>query len=63
MSLVVSSLLFLLVAVLGAALGVKLYVKPKEAIERVTGTGMVREEEAPIHPSLVFHELSSYQRS
>ncbi|MEP7365777.1 MAG: type II secretion system F family protein [Acidobacteriota bacterium] len=57
MSLVVSSLLFLLVAVLGAALGMKLYVKPKEAIERVTGTGMVREEEAPIHPSLVFHEL------
>ncbi|MBN8731832.1 MAG: type II secretion system F family protein [Acidobacteria bacterium] len=44
-------------AVIGAALGVKLYVKPKEAIERVTGTGMVREEEAPIHPSLVFHEL------
>lgn len=57
MTLVVSSLLFLLVAVIGAALGVKLYVKPKEAIERVTGTGMVREEEAPIHPSLVFHEL------
>lgn len=57
MSLVVSSLLFLLVAVLGAVIGVKLYVKPKEAIERVTGTGMVREEEAPIHPSLVFHEL------
>lgn len=57
MTLLVSSLLFLLVAVIGAALGVKLYVKPKEAIERVTGTGMVREEEAPLHPSLVFHEL------
>ncbi|MBK7929998.1 MAG: type II secretion system F family protein [Bryobacterales bacterium] len=57
MTLLVSSLLFLLVAVIGAALGVKLYVKPKEAIERVTGTGMVRQEEAPIHPSLVFHEL------
>ena len=57
MTLVVSSVLFLLVAVLGAALGVKLYVKPKEAIERVTGTGMVREEAIPNHPSLVFHEL------
>jgi len=57
MALLISSLLFLCVAVAVAAAGMKLYVRPKEAIERVTGTGTVRQEEAPIHPSLVFHEL------
>jgi tight adherence protein C len=35
----------------------RLWVKPKEAIERVTGSTPVHVEEAPIHPSLVFHEL------
>jgi tight adherence protein C len=57
MTLLFSTLLFLGVAVAVAAAGMKLWVRPKEAIERVTGTGMVRQEEAPIHPSLVFHEL------
>jgi tight adherence protein C len=57
MTLFVTTLLFLGVAIAVAAAGMKLYVRPKEAIERVTGTGMVRQEEAPIHPSLVFHEL------
>lgn len=57
MALLISSLLFLCVAVAVAAAGMKLWVRPKEAIERVTGSGIVRQEEAPIHPSLVFHEL------
>jgi tight adherence protein C len=35
----------------------KLYVKPKEAIERVAGTGMSTPDSAPIHPSLLFHDL------
>lgn len=37
--------------------GMRLYVRPKEAIERVTGVVRVEEERAPLHPSLVFHEL------
>ena len=37
--------------------GVRLWVKPKEAIERVAGTGMGAHEAAPVHPSLVFHDL------
>lgn len=57
MTLVVSFLLFVLVALLGAMAGMKLWLKPKEAIERVTGVGPARSEEIPIHPSLVFHEL------
>jgi tight adherence protein C len=36
---------------------VKLYVKPKEAIERVAGTGMSAQDAAPVHPSLLFHDL------
>jgi tight adherence protein C len=57
MTLLLAVLLFFTITVLGAMLGTKLWVRPKEAIERVTGSGVVREEEAPKHPSLVFHEL------
>lgn len=57
MPLFIAALLFLTVTVLGAMLGTKLWVRPKEAIERVTGTGPVKQEEMPIHPSLVFHEI------
>ena len=37
--------------------GVRLWVKPKEAIERVAGTGMSAHDAAPVHPSLLFHDL------
>jgi tight adherence protein C len=57
MAMLFAALLFLTVTVLGAMLGTKLWVRPKEAIERVTGTGPVKQEEVPVHPSLVFHEL------
>jgi hypothetical protein len=57
MPILLAVLLFLTVTVLGAMLGTKLWVRPKEAIERVTGTGPVKQEEMPIHPSLVFHEI------
>ena len=35
----------------------KLYVQPKEAMERVAGAGMSSHDAAPVHPSLVFHDL------
>src|SRR5580693_4631031 len=38
-------------------LGMKLWVKPKEAMERVAGTGISQHEAAPRHPSLVFHDI------
>jgi tight adherence protein C len=34
----------------------KLWVKPKEAIERIAGTN-TRQEQAPVHPSLIFHDI------
>ncbi len=49
--------IFLLVAVIISFVGVRLWVQPKEAIERVTGVAMEIPEHAPRHPSLVLHEL------
>jgi tight adherence protein C len=53
--------LFTVVVVLALALavsfaGMKLYIKPKEAIERVVG-GIDQPENIPSHPSLVLHDL------
>jgi tight adherence protein C len=52
-----SFLIFLLFAAGLSFAGMKLYVKPKEAIERVAGTGMEGHDSAPVHPSLVFHDI------
>jgi tight adherence protein C len=57
MTVIVTFILFLLVALAVSLVGMRLYVRPKEAIERVTGAARPEHEEAPIHPSLVFHEL------
>lgn len=57
MALLMSFLIFALVAVVVSVFGVKIWLKPKEAIERVTGATPVHSDEAPIHPSLMFHEL------
>ena len=48
---------FIAVAVAGSLVGLKFWVRPKEAIERVTGIGPVEQEEAPIHPSLIFRDV------
>src|SRR5271165_3726440 len=57
MTIVFSCLLFLLLAAGLSLLGMKLWVKPKEAMERVAGTGVSHQEAAPRHPSLVFHDI------
>lgn len=49
-------ILFIALAVAVALAGMKLYVRPKEAMERVAG-GMEAAEQVPTHPSLAFHEL------
>ena len=50
--------LIVFLAVVGAvtAAGMKMYVRPREAMERLVGVGEVTEA-APSHPSLAFHEL------
>jgi tight adherence protein C len=52
-----SCLLFMLLAGALSLAGMKLWVKPKEAMERVAGTGISQHETAPKHPSLVFHDI------
>ncbi len=49
--------IFILVAIAVSVVGMRMWVQPKEAIERVTGAAMDIPDVAPRHPSLVFHEL------
>lgn len=49
-------LIFLGLALGAAMVGMKLYVRPKEAMERVVG-GIEQTETMPSHPSLAFHDL------
>jgi tight adherence protein C len=57
MTLLLTFLVFIVAAV-GLALAInKLWLKPKEAIERVTNAGIQIEEDSPVHPSLVFRDL------
>src|ERR1041385_7373116 len=49
-------LIFVSIVALASAVGMKLYVRPKEAMERVVG--VVGPNETPgDHPSLAFHEI------
>jgi tight adherence protein C len=49
-------LLFLVLTGAATAVGMKLYIRPREAMERVVGGGEPAEQ-APTHPSLAFHEI------
>jgi tight adherence protein C len=57
MALLLSFLLFLMIAVVIGVLGTRYWLRPKEAIERVTGSSIQVQEETPVHPSLVFRDL------
>ena len=52
-----SCLLFMVLAGALSLAGMKLWGKPKEAMERVAGTGISQHESTPKHPSLVFHDI------
>jgi tight adherence protein C len=57
MELLYSFLLFALLAAGTTVLGVKLWARPRAAIERVTGRLSAPVERMPIHPSLVFRDM------
>jgi tight adherence protein C len=57
MSILVSCLIFLFIAIVASLAGMRLYIRPKEAMERVSGTVVEHQETMPVHPSLVFHDL------
>jgi tight adherence protein C len=51
-----SLFLFVVFAAGGSYAGMRLWVKPQEALERVAGTE-TRHDAAPVHPSLMFHDI------
>lgn len=53
---VLSFLIFVLVTVAVALAGLRMWVRPKEAMERVTGV-ITDQPEATVHPSLAFREM------
>jgi tight adherence protein C len=55
MPILITILIFVTVVAAGSILGTRLWVRPKEAMERVTG--VLANEQVPAHPSLAFHEL------
>lgn len=57
MMILISCAVFLLVAIAISVVGMKVWVQPKEAIERVTGVSLEPVTVMPRHPSLVFHDL------
>lgn len=57
MTILISCVIFLSIAIVVSLAGMRLYVRPKEAMERVAGTVADNQEMPPTHPSLVFHDL------
>lgn len=57
MSIVFTALIFVAIMVICSLLGMRRYVRPKEAIERVTGVDVEQQEAPPLHPSLALHEI------
>jgi tight adherence protein C len=56
MSLLLAFIVFIAVVALVTLAGMKMYVRPKEAMERVAG-GIDPADHVPTHPSLAIHEL------
>jgi tight adherence protein C len=57
MPIVLSVLVFVFLVLTIAALGMKFWVRPKEAMERVSGAVLSPSDSAPNHPSLALAEL------
>jgi len=57
MPIVLSVLVFVFLVLTIAALGMKFWVRPKEAMERVSGSVLSTNDNAPNHPSLALIEL------
>jgi tight adherence protein C len=57
MAILFTCVIFVVLALAISYAGMKLYVRPKEAMERVTGASLEQHEPPPVHPSLVFHDI------
>src|SRR5260370_10281324 len=55
---IISFVVFLLIAVAGSLAGLRMWARPKEVMERVTGVATVTTSDTPpSHPSLVFRDM------
>lgn len=57
MPFLLAALLFVIITAAITLAGMKLWVRPKEAIERVAGSYPDQRQYVPLHPSLAFHEM------
>jgi tight adherence protein C len=57
MALVLAFLVFMLVVGVVTMIGLRLWVRPKEAMERVAGIAMEHRDHVPAHPSLALHDV------
>lgn len=55
--LLLTAFIFFVIAGAGTWFGLRTWARPKEAIERVTGTGTMAVDEPPVHPSLVLRDM------
>ena len=55
MPILITIIIFVGVVAVVSTVGMRLYVRPKEAMDRVVG--VLANEQAPAHPSLAFHDL------
>src|SRR5687768_2213010 len=57
MTLLMTLALFILLVAFITAVGMKMWARPKEAMERVAGMLPQTADRAPVHPSLLFREM------
>jgi tight adherence protein C len=57
MGLLLTIVIFAAIMGMVTLIGMKFYIRPKEAIERVAGVGVEQREHMPAHPSLAFRQL------
>ena len=57
MGLLITIVIFVSIMGMVTLIGLKFYIRPKEAIERVTGVSVEQRENMPAHPSLAFRQI------
>jgi tight adherence protein C len=57
MPILIACFIFVVIAIAASFLGMKLWVQPGEAMDRVTGAVAIDRGEQPVHPSLIFRDM------
>jgi tight adherence protein C len=57
MPILVACVIFVAIAIGASFLGMKLWIQPREAMDRVTGAVAIEHTEQTVHPSLVFRDM------